>query len=227
MRVATASQQFPTSKVKEKAPRISPTFPNRRITAPNTEYHVPGGFPGVILWPEIKPAPLLVAPPLPGGLGYAGARNPLAIPFGGEYWMYRFPLRKPPRNSYFQRGSPVTSSFSTTDFAPLTMEARQKLEQPISTSCCRSIRLEVRTAEAGLDRLELFLLNGDQVQTLGIFGVQSVGTVKQPVSESVEFPFWPAAYLEQFDQFRVVFHRPPGRGSHSARIAIERFVLVP
>ena len=51
------------------------------------------GFPGVILWPEVKPIPTLIAPmpEMPSGLFTAADMQPLSIPFSGEYWMFRWP----------------------------------------------------------------------------------------------------------------------------------------
>src|ERR1019366_9017972 len=62
------------------------------------------GFPGVILWPEIKPIPTLIAPmpQTPGDGGPVVMPRPLAIPFSGEYWMFRWPSARPPKTSFFQ-----------------------------------------------------------------------------------------------------------------------------
>ncbi len=193
------------------------------------EYKVPGSYPGVILWPEVKPVTVLIAPPLPGGNGYATPAHPLSIPFGGEYWMYRFPLRRPPRNSFFKRGTPVSNSFSTTDRAPLNMEARQKLVQAIGTGCCREIRIEIRNADPapGAIRLEMLLVDGDLTASLGLQPLRTSGTADAPAAESVDFPFPPSPPIEQFDQIKVIFRRPLGYAAHSARVSIERFVLIP
>jgi len=123
------------------------------------------GFPGVILWPEVKPIPTLIAPmpQLGSGLFTRANLNPLSIPFSGEYWMFRWPFERPPRNSYFQRGNPAALSFSTTDHRALQMEAHHKLEQPVSLSCCSRIQLAIRNADRypATVWLELFLLNSE------------------------------------------------------------------
>src|SRR5207244_10207752 len=102
-----------------------------------------GGFPGVILWPEVKPYATLIAPmpQTPNGLATVEIR-PMSIPFSGEYWMFRWPFARPPRTSLFQRGNPANLSFKTTDHRPLQMEARHKFDQPIPLSCCGKIRME-------------------------------------------------------------------------------------
>ena len=110
-----------------------------------------GGFPGVIIWPEIKPVTTLVAP-LPAmspSLFQGKAAQPLSIPFDGEYWMFRWPFAKPPASLLLRAGRAPRAelSFSSTDHTPLQMEAHQKLETPIDVSCCRAIQLEVVNAD--------------------------------------------------------------------------------
>jgi hypothetical protein len=48
-----------------------------------------------------------------------------------------------------------------------------------------------------------------------------------PIPETLEFSFPSSSSLEQFDEIKVIFHRANTRISKSARVALERFVLVP
>ena len=198
-----------------------------------------GGFPGVILWPEIKPIPTLIAPmpqTLKGG-GPPVMPRPLAINFSGEYWMFRWPYARPPKSSFFQRGSPAALSFMSTDHQPLLMEARHKLDQAVALSCCSAIRLEIRNADRypGTISLELVLIDrerpGEPSLSLGHYDVTSrpdiTGDPVIPVPETLEFPIPSTATLDAFDEFRVVFHRAHRRMDKSAKLAIDRFVLVP
>ena len=94
----------------------------------------PGGdFPGVILLPPLKPYATLVVPANAprAGLG-VHVRNPVGIPFSGQYWMFRWPAARPPRRSVIRRGSASELSFHTTDGVRLEMEAHQKLDPPVS-----------------------------------------------------------------------------------------------
>jgi hypothetical protein len=197
------------------------------------------GFPGVILWPEIKPIPTLIAPmpqTLEGG-GPPVMPRPLSIPFSGEYWMFRWPYARPPKTSFFQRGSPAALSFSSTDHLPLQMEARHKLDQSIALSCCSAIRLEIRNADRypGTIALELVLIANDQPGdpsvSLGRTNVASRPDVSQdpvkPVPESLEFPIPSNAALDSFNEFKVVFVRARRRMDKSAKLAIDRFILIP
>ena len=189
-------------------------------------------FPGVILWPEVKTVTTLVAP-LPAWTGFsARAARPLGIPFSGEYWMFREPYRRPPYGSFFQRGSPAWIGFFTTDHAPLHMEAHHKLDQPIDLRCCNKIQITIWNADRypGTVALEIILIDAKQPRRLS----QSLGTAAVrsspgalPVRETLEFPIPIARAVEQCSAFKVVFHRDRKRAHSSARIEIDRFVLVP
>ena len=207
---------------------------------PDAAGYADGGFPGVILWPEIKPYATLIAP-MPqthGALGATAAPlRPLSIPFSGEYWMYRWPFSHPPRSSYFQRGTPSKLSFSTTDRRPMQMEARHKLDQSIALDCCNAIRMEIRNGDRylGTVNLELVLVDNEsgRPQSLRLGRVPVISQPKitgddvTPVTETLEFPIPGSASIASFDELRVNFLRNLSRADKSARISIERFILVP
>jgi hypothetical protein len=197
-----------------------------------------GGFPGVILWPEVKPITTLIAPmPALGSNPFQGRHpQPLGIPFGGEYWMYRWPFARPPSSSILQRGTPSKLGFSTTDHTPLEMEAHQKLETPIDVRCCSGIQLEVLNADRypGTLTIELILVNSEPVrlsQSLGNAAVNSRPDLSQdpvlPVREMLDFAVPGEPAIDQFNEFKIVFHRTVRRADRSAKLSIERFVLLP
>jgi hypothetical protein len=194
---------------------------------------VPGGVPGVILWPETRPVPLLIEPMPKGGLSKREASRPFVILFAGSYWMFRTGFTRPPANSIVQRGTPTATSFKTVDMWPLEMEAHQRLDQEIDLSCCAKIRVEVLNADKhpGTVTVELGLMyHARPPLRLGPEAIRSkpdlfVDPVR-PVPETLEFDVPSYGHL-QFDEFDVIFHRSRERIDRSARIAIERFVLVP
>ena len=190
---------------------------------------VDGSYPGVILWPEIKPVTVLIEPMPAIGGKFAGTRHPLVIPFGGEYWIWRFLLPRPPGNSFFQRGSPARLSFSSTDHWPLQMEAHQKLEQDIDLSCCSKIQIGVSNADRYPGTVTLELLAGGF--SLGKALVTSVPDLSkdpvQPVSETLDYPVPAELAGHPINQFKVQYQRLRGRTDKSCKVAIERFVLVP
>ena len=163
--------------------------------------------------------------------------RPLSIPFSGEYWMFRWPYARPPKTSFFQRGSPAALSFSSTDHRPLQMEARHKLDQPVALSCCSAIRLEIRNADRypGTISLELVLINNEQPGapslSLGHYNVTSRPDFSRdpivPAHETLEFPIPATAALDSFNEFKIVFLRARVRMDKSAKLAIDRFILMP
>lgn len=236
----------PPSEEGKKAEKQSyPQVPDPKSTAkPEDKPDIPvvtgpdaaGSFPGVILWPEVKPVTILIEPMPAIGGKFAGTRHPYVIPFGGEYWMFRFLLPRPPRNSFFERGSPANLSFSTTDHWPMQMEAHQKLPQDIDLSCCGKIQLGISNGDRfpGTISMELLVVNhGSEPSeiSLGKAMVTSVPDLTanpvKPVSETLDYSVPATLAGQSINEFKVVYQRLHGRTDKSAKVAIERFVLVP
>lgn len=222
---ADKAQDVPGSKdAKEQAPAL----PLETSPIPD------GSFPGVILVSETRPVTRLVAP-VPARRGLFGSTaRPYSILFDGEYWMYRWLYHRPPVNSFLRKGTPAAVSFSTTDHWPLLMEARQRLDQPIDLHCCDKVRVEIRNADRypGTVWLDLFAMAGEDVsRSLGSAQLQSrpdlLHDPVQPVAELLEFTIPEDAALPACDLLKIVFRRDRSRMDKSARVAIDRFVLVP
>lgn len=196
-----------------------------------------GSYPGVVLVPEVRPITRLVAPVAANRAFTGVAPRPYSILFGGDYWMFRWPYRRPPANSYFRKGNPSTLSFSTTDHWPLLMEAHQKLDQPIDLNCCSAVQLEIRNADRypGTVVLELYAMAtgspGAPAKSLGTAPVESVPDLKKDpvaaVAETLQFAISEDAALDACTELKVVFRRDRTRADKSARVAVERFILVP
>jgi hypothetical protein len=184
-----------------------------------------GSFPGVILWPEIKKVTRLIAPPPQSFATGAALDRSYDLPFAGQYLFYRFPQRRPPATSILQRGTPAALGFSTVDQTMLNMDAIQKLEEPVDLRCCRAIRIDIWNADQYPGTVTLQLYANDKL--LGFAPVKSTPDFsKEPivaVPETLEFPTAPIVATE----FKIVFRRTIARNWKSARIAIDRFVLVP
>jgi hypothetical protein len=180
-----------------------------------------GDFPGVILLPEVKPYTTLVAPVLapPAKFGAPIVRA-VDIPFSGQYWMFRWPATRPPRRSVIRRGSATDLSFHTTDGWPMEMDAHQKLDPPVNVQCCSQIQLVIRNTDPfpGTVSLELILLDSAIPMSLGSIA---------PAGQLLTYRIPPVPALRKFDELKVVFHRDRIRADKSAKIAIERFILVP
>ena len=185
-------------------------------------------FPGVILLPEGKPEQPVVAAP-----SFSWSRvspematvKPFRIPFSGVYWMYRPPFDRPPRNSHVQQGTPLTLSFRTTDHAPMSMEAYQKLDRAIDIRCCRAIQVAISNTDPypGTVALELVVIDSRSAGQPRL----SLGTVPVSSQPRLDFGIPLIAPLSQFDVIEVIYHRDPVRLERSARVSTEAFVLLP
>lgn len=199
-----------------------------------------GDHTGVILLPEPQQHTTLV-PPLPAmssNLFDAKHQNPMSIPFYGAYWFFKPPDTKPPKDSYVTHGTPSEISFHAPDYRPLNMEAHQNLGKLIDLACCREIRIEIQNADRypGTVAVELILKNTreepERSLSLGSAPVTSTpggvnGDPNSPMRETLTFPIPARSPIRQFDELMIRFPRQRPRMNRSAKISIERFILVP
>jgi hypothetical protein len=198
---------------------------------------VPGPvFPGVILYPQLKPREALVAPPRQSieGVGTAHA-EPLSIPFNGVYWYWSFPEEELPATAVRKRGSPDQMSFRSTDGASLWMEAHQNLATAIALKCCRAIQVVIDNAHAQPKAvaMELMLRNnavtGKPFLSLGTQSVlpRTAARADAATSQTLTYHIPGEMKVGKFDEVKVVFRLEWRRRDKSAKIAINRFVLIP
>jgi len=196
---------------------------------------------GIVLWPKEPTPTTLVAPsPAMGNSPLAGDRSakPLIIPFGGVYWFYKAPDQRPPVTSREAHGSPELLDIHSTDRRPLSMEAHEHFGSTIDLDCCSKIQVAIRNADTYPETvaLELILINsslpGKPSQSLGKMVVKSTPSWKlyegrSTTSETLTFPIPANHSLRAFDEVMIVFRLNAFRADDGARIAIDRFVLVP
>lgn len=160
-------------------------------------------------------------------------KDPLGIPFYGVYWLFQQPDRAPDDNAYKTRGTPDQITFRSADRTPLSMEAHQNLGRLIDISACSRIDIMVRNADGypGSILLELILENTTlpplHWQSLGVQPVVSRPGGGNPMLETLSFKIPTHAAILQFDELTIRFHRAPNRSTRSAKVAIDRFFLVP
>ena len=196
-------------------------------------------YPGIILLPESQPYATLV-PPLPalhGGFPMPDQANPLSIPFFGAYWLFKAPDTSPPPTSIRTRGNPAEHLFTSTDHAPLFMEAHQNFGVLMSLNCCRAIQIAVRNADRfpGTVSLELILINsrlpGSPSQLLGSQRLESMPWQPRDdgrsFSETLTFAIPAERAIREFDQATVRFKLAALRADTAAKTAIDRFLFVP
>jgi hypothetical protein len=216
------------------APRAGSTSapqPDTKFPADSSGDHT-----GIILLPERDEHTVLV-PPLPSmsrDLFDSHHKNPLSIPFYGAYWFFKLPDTEPPPNSYRTHGTPSKLTFFSPDLRPLLMEAHQNLGKLINLTCCREIQVEIVNADRypGTVSVELVLKNTRE----GEEGSVSLGSAPvtsspenpdSPMKETLTFPIPARASISQFDELMIRFPRRRTRIFRSAKIAIQRFVMIP
>jgi hypothetical protein len=194
---------------------------------------------GVILLTEPKPRAKL----LPPALTYRAnpriqpSRRPTSIPFSGEYWIFPSLFRlaggkpvpviqRPPPTSLVKRGDPINSTFSATvRWLPLVMKAHQSMETPVDLAGYQHIDMAVTIPDipSGLVSVELILLTSASGHTLS----HSLGQVPVPAQfGKTKLRYDVPTAIDSFDAIEVVFNLE-ARGDKSAKIAIDRFDLVP
>ena len=199
-------------------------------------------YPGMILRPEIKDH-VTIVPPLARRRVFDGkpseqSEDPVSIPFYGAYWFFRTSDKKLPPQAIESRGDPASTSFKTTDYTPITMEARQNFGSLIELSCCKAIELVISNGDRrpGTVAVELILTNttlpGEPHQSLGISPVNSTlrwfpGDDRPPVKEVLTFRVPAHAAIQSFDEATIRFELRSPREEWSAKIAIEKFRLIP
>jgi hypothetical protein len=197
---------------------------------------------GVILRPKADEH-VTIVPPLPTERVFDETPNerrvdPVAIPFYGAYWLFRAADKTLPADAVESRGDPASTSFQTTDFTPISMEARQNFGSLIDLSCCRAIEVLISNGDRrpGTVAVELILTNtklpGKPHQSLGISPVNSTlrwfpGDNRAPVTEVLNFRLPAQPMIQSFDEATIRFEMRFPRERWSAQIAIEEFRLIP
>ena len=194
-------------------------------------------FPGVELYPEAASHPKLVAPPLPGTKGFGTTRsNPLSIPFDGVYWFWHGPTEQPPSNSVVMYGTPSAQFFRTISGDGISMEARQNLGFVVDPSLYSAIEIVLENADPFPNTVSLALRirnttePGRSFPSLGIERVvipNGSPATGVPAIQTLTFRIPNSAAIGRFDELMVSYYLKGPRTDRSARIAIERFRLVP
>jgi hypothetical protein len=180
------------------------------------------GIPGVVLRPgpvrRLRP-PLLV----PGSHLQLSSSQPLAIPFAGEYELFRTSSGALPKGSKVETGTPLDSLYSTTNGGPMETVAVQAFDPPIDLMNCGKVLVALTSAETIPLLASLQLVAGQSVEDGGteLMGMQPAR--EQTLEFRVPFTLRPLLVRA----IRIAFERPDGERSTNVRVAVERFTLVP
>ena len=197
-------------------------------------------FPGIILIPESESFVRLMPPmPMldPELRGRGKTADPLTIPFAGAYYLFRPPDTEPPPTSLRMRGTPDRQGFLSNDGVSLRMEARQNLGAHILLHCCREIRLQVKVADPDPASITLELILIDSALPERPFVLAGRKRLRSPAvlpgppvvayQETIDFSMPWDSRLQHFDEVVVRYVMGYFRRHRSAKVSIERLVLVP
>lgn len=185
-----------------------------------------GEFTGVILVPDLPKSKSLPRLPNPSAEP-ASDTDPLTIPFDGVYWFFRFPYQKPPIDAATLHGTPDDIRFRSAGRVVLRMEARQGLPRQFDSARLAKIDMAIRNTEteAAVLHAEIILSNtslpGEPRESLGVQLIDS--GEKQTLSFAVP----PYPLLPEFNTLTVRIQRSGALITQSARVSIDRFVLIP
>jgi hypothetical protein len=219
--VLTAVGLIPSST----APRTGQALEEGDATMKSKQPNQPDLFSGVILKTTKQSHVALVAPPSRRTSYGRGMLKPMFIPFSGEYWMFYWPRRRPPKSSLLEFGDPNDFKFTAADFSRLSMEARQTISAPIDVESCGSIEVDITSTDPmpGTVFLELILADTRTTQAPR----QSLGEVEARATGKLHFEVPSQSAIQEFDEIAVVYRLQPPRVHRSANISINSFLLIP
>ncbi len=161
----------------------------------------------------------------------------LRIPFAGVYWFYRPPDRMPPANSIHMTGSPDLRRYISLGGWPIRMEARQDVGRSIRLNCCSRIAIALSNGDQYRSTVSVELVLVDtthdipRATSLGSLPVENSPAFRRSIGEPVELTLTynlpPAREINEFNEFRVVFHLAKMRVDRSPKIAVKHFTLIP
>jgi len=180
------------------------------------------GVPGVALRPRPKRSqrpPLIV----PGARFRFSAAESIAIPFTGEYHLFRTSSGSLPAGAIVEPGTPLDSVYGTTNGGSMETVAVQTFDPPIDLTHCGVVLVVLTSAE------QLPLLASMQFVADGWVedGSTELMGMKQARQETLEFQVPVIAKPLLVRTIRISFHRPDKDRDKNVRVAVERFTLVP
>jgi hypothetical protein len=178
------------------------------------------GVPGVVLRPRPTPCrrPKLIVPGARFRFSFA---EPLAIPFTGEYQLFRTSSGSLPKGAMVETGTPLESVYGTTNGGPMETVAVQTFDPPIDFTHCGKVWVALTSAETMPLLASMQLVAQKSVED---GGTEMMGMKRE---ETLEFQVPVAAKALLVHAIRISFQRVFKDRDKNVRVAVERFTLVP
>lgn len=194
-----------------------------------------GDYQSIVLWPA-KPEKQLILPPdlLPA----SPLTKQQTLDFSGVYWYFEAPAEEPGPHAHVAHGNPMDVSIRTVNARPLMMEAHQKLARRIRLSSVREIAVTMRNRDNEPGRISIGVVLTDSayedkdglnlgMQPLASSEPEHFAIKTAPVSETLRFKIPAAGRTRRFDGITVMILPDSVRMHMAAKVAIERFEMVP
>ncbi|HEY1496062.1 MAG TPA: hypothetical protein VGF49_16030 [Candidatus Solibacter sp.] len=183
------------------------------------------GIPGVILRPP-PPATPKIASVVPRVLSGARFRffsaQSLAIPFTGEYQLYRTSSGSLPKGAAVESGTPLDVIYGTTNGGPMDTVAVQNFDPPIDLTNCGKVMVAVTSGEKYPALVMLQLVAEGSVED----GGSDLLGMKPARDQVLEFQVPVTARPLLVRSLRVAFQRPLADASKNVRIEVKGFTFL-
>lgn len=203
----------------------------------------PFGYQSIILRPQPEKKDLSLRLPVTPRAGWHLGHTPRIIPFTGAYWYFQPPNKTPGREARIENTTPLKTNIHATNLLPLIMEAHQELRDPIESSCCRAIHVQLKSCEASLGQLLMgvFLSSSSRPEMLPkarpkvSLGFQPISAAPQtdgkegclPKTQTVSFSIPENPLLRHFNEITLLFLRDPSRADLGAKVEVQQFDFDP
>jgi hypothetical protein len=190
--------------------------------APAAGTNAANGVPGVIMRPRIKPNPRSPLTRPQAGPRLAPA-EPLALPFTGEYHLFRANSGGLPKEAVVETGTPLEHVYAMNDGAPMETVAVQTFDPPIDLSLWSKVLVTLTSAEAAPVLASMQLVAEDSVEDGGT-DLMGMTPERRQVLE-FRVPFTPRTLLVH--AVWISFLRPGPDRDKNVQLAVEQITLVP
>jgi hypothetical protein len=146
----------------------------------------------------------------------------LAIPFTGEYQLYRTSSGSLPKGAAVESGTPLDVIYGTTNGGPMDTVAVQNFDPPIDLTNCGKVMVAVTSGEKYPALVMLQLVAEGSVED----GGSDLLGMKPARDQILEFQVPVTARPLLVRSLRVAFQRPLADASKNVRIEVKGFTFL-
>jgi hypothetical protein len=188
--------------------------------APNAGEKQLSGIPGVVLRPPPAEVPKIL-PFVSGSPFHLASGQSLAIPFTGEYQLFRTSSGSLPKGAPVEFGTPLGTIYGTTNGGPMNTVAVQNFDPPVDLTNCAKILVGVNSAEQAPALVTLQLVTAGSVED----GGSDLLGMKRERRQILEFHAPATSGPLLVRSLRISFQSPLVDSSKNVRIEVTGFTF--